>query len=214
MPEFKLVISDPRVKNLRIVPVKVVGSESLEYTDVHKEQRELARVKLNPALIKLLNPELGVVIVRIWKNRASREKVNLTARVIEDASVDIQTVMVPMAFMRERLGASEAIGEVFRAPAFQVRIAGSTYQSLIGLKIGERIDGRIAGLPNIRLEIRGGSDLAGFPMRVDVAGPVKKYVLLSQGPGFRPKEDGEKRRKLIRGNTISEDIVQINTVVV
>jgi small subunit ribosomal protein S6e len=39
-------------------------------------------------------------------------------------------------------------------------------------------------------------------------------VLLSQGPGFRPKEDGERRRKLIRGDTISEDIVQINTVAI
>ncbi len=213
MSEFKLVISDPRAKNPRVVPVKVIGSESLEYTDVHKEQRELPKIKLNPTLIKLLNPELGIVIVRIWKNRAGREKVNLAARVAEDASIDIQTVVVPMAFMREKLGVSEALGEVFRAPAFQIRISGSVIQSLVGLKIGDKIDGRIIGLPNIRLEIRGGSDLAGFPMRVDVAGPAKKYVLLSQGPGFRPKEEGERRRKLVRGNTISEDIVQINTVV-
>ncbi|MCC6055607.1 MAG: 30S ribosomal protein S6e, partial [Desulfurococcaceae archaeon] len=72
----------------------------------------------------------------------------------------------------------------------------------------------LIGLSNVQLEIRGGSDLAGFPMRIDIAGPVKKYVLLSQGPGFKPREDGEKRRKLVRGNTISEDIVQINTVAI
>ncbi|MCS7110639.1 MAG: 30S ribosomal protein S6e [Ignisphaera sp.] len=214
MSEFKLVISDPRVKNPQIVPVKVVSSDSLEYTDVHKEQRELPRIKLNPTLIKLLNPELGIVIVRIWKNRASREKVSLAAKVSEDASLDMQTVVVPAAFMRERLGASEAMGEVFRAPAFQIRIAGSASQNLVGLKIGDRIDGRIVGLPNIKLEVRGGSDLAGFPMRVDVAGSVKKYILLSQGPGYRPREDGERRRKLLRGSAVSEDIVQINTVVI
>lgn len=214
MAEFKLVISDPRAKNLRIIPVKVVGSESLSYTDAHKEQRELPRVKLNPVLVKLLNPELGVVVVRIWKNRASREHVNLVAKVSEDTSTDIQTVLAPMAFMREKLGVSEALGEVFRAPAFQIRIVGPASQNLIGLKIGDKIDGRIAGLPNIKLEIRGGSDLAGFPMRVDVAGPVKKYLLLSQGPGYRPREDGERKRKLIRGNTVSEDMVQINTVIV
>jgi small subunit ribosomal protein S6e len=214
MSEFKIVISDPKAKNLRIVPVKVIGSEDLEYSDVHKEQRELAKVKLNPSLIRILNPELGVVVVRIWKNRANKEKVNLTAKIIEDASIDTQTVVVPMAFMRERLGTSEAMGEIFRAPAFQIRIWGNVAQSLIGLKIGDRIDGRIIGFPNIKLEIRGGSDLAGFPMRIDISGPVKKYILLSQGPGFKPRENGEKRRKLIRGNTISEDIVQINTVIV
>jgi small subunit ribosomal protein S6e len=214
MSEFKIVISDPKAKNLRIVPVKVIGSEDLEYSDVHKEQRELAKVKLNPSLIRILNPELGVVVVRIWKNRANKEKVNLTAKIIEDVSIDTQTVVVPMAFMRERLGTSEAMGEIFRAPAFQIRIGGNVAQSLIGLKIGDRIDGRIIGFPNIKLEIRGGSDLAGFPMRIDISGPVKKYILLSQGPGFKPRENGEKRRKLIRGNTISEDIVQINTVIV
>uniref|UniRef100_A0A7C5YSD3 Small ribosomal subunit protein eS6 n=1 Tax=Ignisphaera aggregans TaxID=334771 RepID=A0A7C5YSD3_9CREN len=214
MSEFKIVISDPKAKNLRIVPVKVIGSEDLEYSDVHKEQRELAKIKLNPSLIKILNPELGVVVVRIWKNRANKEKVNLTAKIIEDTSIDMQTVVVPMTFMREKLGTSEAMGEIFRAPAFQIRIGGNVAQSLIGLKIGDRIDGRIIGFPNIKLEIRGGSDLAGFPMRIDVSGPVKKYILLSQGPGFKPRENGEKRRKLIRGNTISEDIVQINTVIV
>ena len=56
MSEFKIVISDPKAKNLRIVPVKVIGSEDLEYSDVHKEQRELAKVKLNPSLIRILNP--------------------------------------------------------------------------------------------------------------------------------------------------------------
>ena len=45
-------------------------------------------------------------------------------------------------------------------------------------------------------------------------GGVKKRVLLSGPPGFHPKEKGERRRKMIRGNTITEDIVQINTVIV
>ena len=32
--------------------------------------------------------------------------------------------------------------------------------------------------------------------------------------GFHPKADGVKRRKTVRGNTIADDIVQVNTVVV
>ncbi|MEM0026371.1 MAG: 30S ribosomal protein S6e [Ignisphaera sp.] len=214
MPEFKIVISDPRVRELRIVPVKVVGSSDIEYSEKHKEQRELVVSKANPKLIELLKPELGVAIIRIWKNKANKEKVNIATRLIEDSSLDIQTVMVPEALLREKIGSAEALGEIFRAPAFQLRVGGAEASRLIGMRIGDRIDGSIIGLPQIVLEIRGGSDLAGFPMRKDISGAVKKYVLLASGPGFRPKEEGERRRKLVRGNTISEDIVQINTVAI
>ncbi|OYT37942.1 MAG: 30S ribosomal protein S6e, partial [Desulfurococcales archaeon ex4484_58] len=70
------------------------------------------------------------------------------------------------------------------------------------------------GLKNVQLEIRGGSDNSGFPMRPDIPGGVKKRVLLSSPPGFHPREKGERRRKTVRGNTITDDIVQINTVII
>ena len=38
--------------------------------------------------------------------------------------------------------------------------------------------------------------------------------LLSGGIGFKPSRKGQRRRKTVRGNTISDDIVQINTIVV
>jgi|UniRef100_A0A7J3ZAD9 SSU ribosomal protein S6E len=214
MPDFKIVVSDPTVKEVRVVPVKVVGVVDLPYNERHKEQRELVQCKANPKLVEMLNPVLKVVVVRIWKNRANNEKVNIVAKVVEDASLDMQTVLVPEALLREKLGVVEAIGEIFRAPAFQIRVSGAEASRLVGLRIGDKFDGSLIGLNNVQLEIRGGSDLAGFPMRIDISGPVKKYVLLSQGPGFRPKEDGERRRKLVRGDTISEDIVQINTVAI
>jgi len=68
-------------------------------------------------------------------------------------------------------------------------------------------------MPGVKLVIRGGSDRSGAPMRPDLPGPVKKSLLLSQGPGFRPKKKGLRKRKLVRGNTITEDIVQINVVI-
>jgi len=214
MPEFKVVVADPAVKNPRVVPVRVVGDDGIEYSDRHKEQYELPRVRMHPELIKIVNPELGVVVVRIWKDRIGGEKVKLVGRVEEDGSLDVQTVKVPAEFMREKLGRQEALGQVMRAPAFQVRVTGEAAQRLIGLRIGDSVEGVIVGLPHVRLVIRGGSDLAGFPMRPDVPGTVKRYLLLSSGPGFRPREKGERRRKLVRGNTISEEIVQVNTVVV
>ncbi|MEM0441673.1 MAG: 30S ribosomal protein S6e [Candidatus Nitrosocaldus sp.] len=84
---------------------------------------------------------------------------------------------------------------------------------LIGLKIGDIFDATIIGLPG-KIRITGGSDKAGVPMRPDVHGAVKKYVLLTKGIGLRKARKGERVRKLVRGNVISEDIYQINAVLV
>lgn len=97
---------------------------------------------------------------------------------------------------------------------------GRTYQKevdtkgLVGLKIGEKFDGGKIGLKDYDLQVTGGTDSDGFPMRPDVEGTVRKRLLLANLPGHRPKEKGERRRKFVRGNTISEDIVLINTKVV
>jgi small subunit ribosomal protein S6e len=80
-----------------------------------------------------------------------------------------------------------------------------------GLKIGSDIDGSPVNVEG-KLTITGGSDHGGFPMRSDVLGGVKKYVLLTKGVGFRSTEKGIKRRKLVRGNTITEEIYQINVL--
>ena len=50
-------------------------------------------------------------------------------------------------------------------------------------------------------------------MKKDVDGPRRIKSLLSGGLGFEPKRDGQRRRKTVRGNTVSDDIVQINTIV-
>lgn len=86
-------------------------------------------------------------------------------------------------------------------------------RALVGLKIGDEIDASVLGIKG-KIKITGGSDRAGFPMRSDVMGGVKRYVLLSKGVGFKPKSKGERRRKLVRGNTITEDIYQVNAVLV
>ena len=83
----------------------------------------------------------------------------------------------------------------------------------LGMKIGEELDGSIFDVNN-KLKITGGSDNAGFPMRGDVLGSAKNYVLLTKGIGFKKGNKGEKRRKLVRGNTISDEIFQVNVVTV
>ncbi len=85
---------------------------------------------------------------------------------------------------------------------------------LIGKKIGEQFDGSALGLNGFVLQITGGSDKDGFPMRLDLQGTARKKVLLASGPGYNPKRKGVKRRKYVRGNTISEDIAQVNCKIV
>ena len=80
---------------------------------------------------------------------------------------------------------------------------------LLGLEIGKETDASIVGL-NGKLKITGGSDKSGVPMRSDVHGAARKRVLLSKGVGLQDAEIGQRVRKLMRGNTISEEIYQVN----
>jgi small subunit ribosomal protein S6e len=85
---------------------------------------------------------------------------------------------------------------------------------LIGRKIGEIIDGSIVDLPGKKVQITGGSDKDGFPMRPNVHGGVRRQVVLSGGVGFDPKQEGERMRKTVRGNVITDEIVQVNMKIV
>ena len=85
---------------------------------------------------------------------------------------------------------------------------------LVGKVIGEEVNGGLIGLPGYTLKITGGSDFAGIPMRPHVHGPVKKKLLLTKGPGYKALKKGEKKRKVIRGSEITDDMKQINMVVV
>lgn len=89
-------------------------------------------------------------------------------------------------------------------------IKGHHANSLIGKKIGDEVDGIFVSLPGYKLIITGGSDKEGFPMRKDLTGPRRTKLLISESTGFHPRDRGIRRRKNVRGNTISSDIVQIN----
>ncbi len=103
------------------------------------------------------------------------------------------------------------ISEGENSHQLEVEVAES--KKLIGLKIGDKFDASMVGLKGYTLKITGGSDKNGFPMKKDVEGPRRIKSLLSGGIGFNPKRDGQRRRKTVRGNTVSDDIVQINAIV-
>jgi len=80
---------------------------------------------------------------------------------------------------------------------------------LLGLQLGNETDAAIVGLSG-KLKLTGGSDKSGVPMRDDIHGAARKRVLLSKGVGLQAAETGQRMRKLMRGNTVSEEIYQIN----
>lgn len=94
---------------------------------------------------------------------------------------------------------------------FQKELDKAKEAQLIGKKIGETFDGGIVGLPGYTLEISGGSDKDGFPMRPEISGTRRVTAFISSGAGIRRVRKGLRRKKTVVGNTVSAQIVQVNT---
>lgn len=90
----------------------------------------------------------------------------------------------------------------------QADIPKENENAFIGKKIGEVIE-----FSGMKLQITGLSDNMGAPSRKEIEGTRKARPLLSSGPGLRGGKAGYRSRRLIRGNTISTDTVQINTFI-
>ncbi len=98
--------------------------------------------------------------------------------------------------------------------AYQVEIKDPGAGKFLGKHIGDKIEGEALGMPGYSVQITGGSDREGFPMRSDLPGTRRKKILVSTGTGYHPTADGRKKRKSIHGKEISSDIGQINVKVV
>lgn len=98
--------------------------------------------------------------------------------------------------------------------SYQTQLEQDKAIALVGKKVNDEITGDLFGLSGYTLKITGGSDKDGFPMHPSVQGQGRKRALLTEPPGFHPTFKGERRRKTVRGNTISQDIVQINCKVI
>jgi len=85
---------------------------------------------------------------------------------------------------------------------------------LVGRRIGEVIDGTVADLAGHKLQLTGGTDKDGIPMRPDVHGSAKSRIILSGGVGYKPKRKGERKRMVVRGNTVSVDTTFLNFKIV
>ncbi|MDE1798702.1 MAG: 30S ribosomal protein S6e [Candidatus Micrarchaeota archaeon] len=106
------------------------------------------------------------------------------------------------------------ISEPKSGKSHQAEVAKNQESLFIGRKVGDTVEGGAIGASGYTLKITGGSDLAGFPIRSDVAGPRRSKVLLTGGAGFNSPAFGARQKRLVRGNLISDEIMQINCVVV
>ena len=106
------------------------------------------------------------------------------------------------------------ISETKIGKSYGLEITKGMESSLIGKKIGENVEGGAFGADGYVLQITGGSDTAGFPMRKDVSGPRRVGVILSKGTGITPQGKGVRAKRNVRGNIISDQIMQVNAKVV
>jgi len=103
-----------------------------------------------------------------------------------------------------------AVSDPESGATHQVEVSDQDANRFIGRELGEEVDGNAVGLDGYTLELTGGSDDAGRPMRDDIRGPDLEEVLLTGGTGFNPTRDGERKRVTVRGREVSDATRQIN----
>ena len=96
----------------------------------------------------------------------------------------------------------------------RVELDDQQLRALYGTRIGQVVEGAVAGMQGYKIKLTGGPDKDGIPMRADVHGSAKARVILSGGVGYKPKNKGDKKRKVVRGNTVSTETTFLNFVVV
>jgi small subunit ribosomal protein S6e len=90
--------------------------------------------------------------------------------------------------------------------AFSKKIESASNFS--GRKIGQEIQLDSVGLNGYSAKITGGSDKDGFPMKKDLTGTSRRRVFV-----VVDRKKGEKNRITKRGNTVADDIKELNVVV-
>ncbi len=92
-------------------------------------------------------------------------------------------------------------------------VADPQAAGFLGKRIGETVGGELLGASGYTFRITGGTDRSGFPLRPDLPGARQVRLYVGDGFGFHAPRRGMRRRRTFRGNTISEDTVQICVVV-
>lgn len=84
-------------------------------------------------------------------------------------------------------------------------------------RMGQEVEGDSLGdeWKGYIFKITGGNDKQGFPMKQGVLHPTRVILLLSKGHScYRPRRDGERKRKSVRGCIVGSDLSVLSLVVV
>jgi small subunit ribosomal protein S6e len=99
------------------------------------------------------------------------------------------------------------------ATSFAKSVGDPQSAGFLGKRIGETVGGELIGVAGYTFKITGGTDKSGFPLRPDLPGARQSRVFVGEGFGFHAPRLGMRKRRTFRGNTVSEETVQINLVV-
>lgn len=81
-------------------------------------------------------------------------------------------------------------------------------QEVEGDSVGDEFKGYI-------FKITGGNDKQGFPMKQGVMHPTRVRLLLSKGHScYRPRRNGERKRKSVRGCIVAQDLSVLSLAIV
>jgi len=103
-----------------------------------------------------------------------------------------------------------ALSDPETGTTYQLDVDDQDANRFMGRELGDEIDAGAVGLDGFTIELTGGSDAAGRPMRPDVRGVGTKSILTDGGVGYKPTRDGERKRITVRGREVSDETAQIN----
>ncbi|QGN13416.1 40S ribosomal protein S6 [Kluyveromyces marxianus] len=84
-------------------------------------------------------------------------------------------------------------------------------------RIGQEVDGEAVGdeFKGYVFKIAGGNDKQGFPMKQGVLLPTRVKLLMAKGTScYRPRRNGERKRKSVRGAIVGPDLAVLALVIV
>jgi small subunit ribosomal protein S6e len=93
--------------------------------------------------------------------------------------------------------------------SYQVAVKDEQAKRIKGKKIGEQVEGSAVGLAGYKLEITGGSDKSGFPMKDGLHTANATHIMMGRGVGYKT-EPGHRARRRVHGEVVGDGIVQVN----
>jgi len=104
------------------------------------------------------------------------------------------------------------IAEPKSGKCYKTEIKDQQAAPLMGLNVGEKIEGSKLGIEGYEFTITGGTDYCGFPMRRGILGE-RKRITIYKGLGFKGKLKGMRKRKTVCGHKINDKISAVNLIV-